>query len=146
MTTQITFDFLTSIIALTGSYLAYKEFKKSKRLNEIDKFISYREKLRTDTSLIKIITHIQLWQHNQELKNQIPEDISLFDFYNFISFFEEINILITKSHLNKKTAKDMFAFYAIQIANNSHYWEYFGENYQNDDDWKNFRLLVEKMR
>jgi len=146
MQTQITFDFLTSTIAFIGTYLAYKEFKKSKELNEIDKFISYRGKLKNDPSLIKIVTHIQLWQNNLELKNQIPDNISLFDFYNFISFFEEINILITKSHLNKKTAKDMFAFYAIQIADNCYYWDRFGENYHNDNDWKNFRLLIEKMR
>ena len=40
----------------------------------------------------------------------------------------------------------MFAFYAIQIADNNHYWDHFNENYHNDNDWRNFRSFIEQMR
>ena len=146
MQTQISFEVLSSFTAAIGAYFAYREFKKSKKLNEIDKFISYREKLKKDSSLSKIVKHIQLWQNNIEIKCQIPEDVSLFDFYNFIGFYEEMYILIDKSHIDKQIAKEMFAFYAIQIADNCYYWDFFQENYHKDNDWKNFRNFIEIMR
>ena len=40
MQTQISFEVLSSFTAAIGAYFAYREFKKSKKLNEIDKFIS----------------------------------------------------------------------------------------------------------
>ncbi len=146
MQTQISFEVLSSFTAAIGAYFAYREFKKSKKLNEIDKFISYREKLKKDSSLSKIVKHIQLWQNNIEIKSQIPEDVSLFDFYNFIGFYEEMYILIDKSHIDKQIAKEMFAFYAIQIVDNCYYWDFFQENYHKDNDWKNFRNFIEIMR
>ena len=42
-------------------------------------------------------------------------------------------ILIDKSHIDKQIAKEMFAFYAIQIADNCYYWDFFQENYHIDD-------------
>lgn len=146
MQIQISFEVLSSIIGAIAAYFAYKEFRKNKNLNEIDKFISYRSKLKNDPSLSKIVKHIQLWQSDNELKHQIPNDISLFDFYNFIGFYEEIHILINKSHLDKQIAKEMFAFYAIQIADNCYYWDYFKENYHTENDWKNFRHFIGQMR
>lgn len=146
MQIQISFEILSSTIAAIAAYFAYKEFKKSIKLNEIDKFISYREKLKKDSTLSKIVKHIQLWQNNTDIKSQIPEDILLFDFYNFIGFYEEMYILIDKSHIDKQIAKEMFAFYAIQIADNCYYWDFFQENYHIDNDWKNFRNFIEMMR
>lgn len=146
MEIQITFEILSSIIAALAAYFAYKEFKKNKNLNEIDKFISYREKLKKDDSLSKIVKHIQHWQHKEELKNSIPPEISLFDFYNFIGFFEEINILINQNHIDKQIAKEMFAFYAVEIADNNYYWSHFHEDYFTDNDWTNFRVFIERMR
>lgn len=146
MQIQISFEILSSFVALIGAYYAYREFNKNKNLNAIDKFISQRDKLKKDESLSKIIKHIQLWQNNSEIKGQIPDDITLFDFYYFIGFYEEIFILVKKSHLDKQIAKDMFAFYALQIADNCYYWDRFNENYHNDNDWKNFRNFIEQMR
>lgn len=146
MQTQITFEILSSTIAIIVAIITYKEFRKNKKLNEIDKFISYREKLKKDDSLNKIVKHIQSWQNNTNLRTQIPQGITLFDFYNFIGFFEEINILITQSHIDKQLAKDMFAFYAIEIADNEFYWEFFHENYSTDKNWKNFKNFIKKMR
>lgn len=145
-TIKILLQVLTLIVTSVGAFLAYREFKKSKKLNEIDKFIKYREKLKTDESLKKIVTHIQNWQNNPEQKSQIPKEITLFDFYYFLGFYEELYILIQNSHLDKRYTKDMFAFYAFQIADNQYYWEQFNENYHTDGDWKNFRYFVELMR
>jgi len=146
MQTQISFEVLSSFTAAIAAYFAFKEFKKNKNINEIDKFITYREKLKKDDSLSKIVKHIQLWQNNTDIKSQIPKDILLFDFYNFIGFYEEMYILIDKSHIDKQIAKEMFAFYAIQIADNDYYWHFFKENYSTDDDWKNFKNFIEIMR
>lgn len=145
MQTQISFEILSSLVALIGSYFAYREFKKNKNLNAIDKFIAYREKLKKDESLIKIVKHIQIWQNDPNLKSQIPADISVFDFYNFLGFFEEIQILMDNGHIDKTLAKDMFSFYGCQLANNEHYWSKFNEDFKNDEDWKKFKLFVETM-
>jgi hypothetical protein len=146
MITQTIFEILSALLAVIGSYIAYREFLRNKNLNAIDKFISYRDKLKEVESLSKIVKHIQLWQNNIEIRSQVPNEITLFDFYYFIGFYEEIFILSEKCHIDRKITRDMFAFYAIQIADNSHYWDYFNENYQNDNDWKNFRSFIEQMR
>jgi hypothetical protein len=146
MQTQISFEILSSSIAAIAAFFAYKEFSKSKNLNAIDKFITYRDKLKKDDSLCKIIRHVQMWQNDETIRNQIPQEITLFDFYNFLGFYEEINILITKKHLDIELAKDMFAFYALQIADNSFYWEHFNEDYLTDNEWLNFRRFITKMR
>lgn len=146
MTTQISFEILSSLVAAIGALYAYREFKRNKILNSIDKFITYRDKLKNDESLSKIVRHVQLWQNNNELRSQIPNEINLFDFYYFIGFYEEIFILIKNCHLDKQVAREMFAFYAIEIADNSHYWDHFHENYINDNNWENFRNFIEQMR
>jgi hypothetical protein len=51
MTTQISFEILSSLVAAVGAYYAYREFLKNKNLNAIDKFITYRDKLKKDESL-----------------------------------------------------------------------------------------------
>jgi len=46
MTSQILFEILSTLVAIVGAYLVYIEFLKNKNLNTIDKFISYRDKLK----------------------------------------------------------------------------------------------------
>lgn len=134
------------LVTIAGGSIAFFEYKKSKKINAIDKFILYREKLKTNESLKRIVIHIQKWQHDVNLKSDIPEDISLFDFYYFLGYYEEIYIVTKNSYLKKDIVKDMFGFYAIEIADNCHYWEKFGEDYRKDNSWKLFRKFIDETR
>lgn len=144
--TEMILTIIGLLVAIAGGIVAFFEYKKSKKINAIDKFISYREKLKTNESLKKIVTHIQKWQNDVNVKSQIPEDISLFDFYYFLGYYEEIYIVTKSSYLKKDIVKNMFRFYAIEIADNCHYWEKFGEDYRKDDSWKLFKKFVDETR
>lgn len=146
MTIKLLIEYVSLVITAIGAFFVWFEFKKKNDLNAIDKFISYRNRLKDNPSLCKIIVHIQEWQSNDELKFLIPNNITLFDFYYFLGFYEEIYILIKNKQLDKQMAKDMFAFYAIEIADNCFYWKHFKENYQNDNDWGNFKSFIELMK
>jgi len=115
-------------------------------LQAYDKFIKYREKLKENESIRKIVCHVQDWQSNNNLQNQIEERcITKSDFYYFLGFYEEIEFLRKGRFITNKMAKDMFAFYAIEISKNKYYWEYFDEDFENDKDWENFKIFVCKM-
>lgn len=133
-------------VLLTGIWAFYK-YNKKRKLENFDLFVKYREKLKTNPANLKIVRHVQDWQLNPELRSQINErEITINDFYDFLGFYEEISLLYQKKLIPKRFVKDMFSFYAIQIADNEYYWNLFDENYLTDDDWINYRKLVLRMR
>ncbi|MEN9948362.1 MAG: hypothetical protein RL106_1185 [Bacteroidota bacterium] len=134
------------LLAIVGGVVTFRRYHKDKKLIELEKFVTFRRNLKNESSLRKIVSHIQLWNFDSSTRNIIPDDITLFDFYYFIGFYEEINILISEGLLQKKMAKEMFAFYAIEMAENPIYWQQFNEDYTTDANWKNFKQFVNRMK
>jgi len=140
-------ELIIKVLGLLTVMIAILQYRKNRKLQAHDKFIKYREKLKENESISKIVSHIQDWQSDLDLKKRIDErEIKKSDFYYFLGFFEEIEILRKGRFLTNKMAKDMFAFYALELADNQFYWEYFDEDYLTDDDWVNFRNFIYKMR
>jgi len=133
-------------VIITGFWAVFLYYKKRK-LETFDLFIKYREKLKTNPATSRIIRHIQDWQLTPEIRNQIQErGITINDFYDFLGFYEEIWLLYKNCLISKTFVRKMFAFYAIEIADNDFYWEHFDENYRTDPYWEDFRKLINKMR
>lgn len=133
-------------LIIGGGWMLY-EFRKKRNLKKFDLFIRYREKLKTNTSLIKIVNHVQNYLNHPELKSRIEAyNISLHNFYYFLGFYKEISLLYQQRLISRKLAKEMFVWYAIEVAKNDNYWRVFGESYVTDDEWKNFKFFVNEMQ
>lgn len=143
-------SFWLKIIALIGGcigfiFALFQYWQKSK-FEKYMKFIELRKSFKAHTSNDKIIKHIQSYQLDPTQKSNIFEfDITINDFYYFLGFFEELQILIEKGILSKKVSKKMFAFYGIEIANNNHYWTTFDENI-NEEYWCTFKKFIDSMK
>jgi hypothetical protein len=139
-------DLGVKIIGVISILFGIYQFKKKRELQALEMFIKYREKLKTNESINKIVRHVQDCESDSTLQNQIIErDITKYDFYYFLGYYEEIAILYKSKLLNKQIANDMFAYYALKIASNEYYWKTFNEDYKNERDWKNFNFFIDEM-
>lgn len=140
-------DLFLKVIGASTIVIAVYQYRRTRQLDALNKFITYREKLKDNESIVKIVRHIQDCESDSSLRSQILErGITKYDFYYFLGFFEEISILYKSNFIKKNFVKEMFAYYALQVADNAYYWSIFDEDYKTDKEWGNFRYFVNEMR
>lgn len=140
-------DLFLKVIGALSILIGVYQYRRTRQLDVFNKFITYREKLKDNESIARIVRHIQDCESDSSLRNKILErGITKFDFYYFLGFFEEISILYKSNLIKKNIAKEMFSYYALKVSDNEYYWSIFDEDYKTDDNWVNFRYFVNEMR
>lgn len=145
MNYEVLINSITFIIGGFTFCFGIFQYWQMRRFEKYLKFIELREKFKGHPSNDRILRHIQAYQlDNTKISNLDDFNITIHDFYYFLGFYEELQILIDKGILNKNVSKKMFSFYAIEIKNNNYYWARFDENID-DPNWYDFKIFVESM-
>lgn len=125
----------TAVVAIVTIMKGYSEYKLSGIQKRVELFEKYRQKLKENDSLKKIIGLL-------ETEDPGIRYVSLTDRYLFLGFYEEIALLVNSKVLKPEIAHYMFAYYAKKCWTSDDFW--FDLNRQSMY-WRIFREFVEAM-
>ena len=127
---------ITVIIALVAIIKGYWEYRKSVKQKRVELFIKYRQQLKSDLILKRILELLET-ENNEEISK-----LSRFDKYLFIGFYEEIALLVNSKIIKPEIAHYMFAYYAKLCWDNNAFWS---DINRESMYWRVFREFVVKM-
>jgi hypothetical protein len=129
----ISFASLIGAITFIKGYFEYRLAAKQKRYELYDK---YRKKLEENENLRNIVDLL-------ETENPAIQELTRFNRYKFIGFYEDIALLLNSGLIKPEIAHYMFSYYAILCWESDPFWE--GIN-RNSAYWRVFREFVESMQ
>lgn len=126
---------ITAYIAYKALIYAKKEYELQKRIKESETLSAYNQRYSTDQHISNVICSFYK-------KTRDCSKLELNDKEMFLRFFEELQLTIERGGLSKEIVYDMFAYYAIKVADKG---EEFVKDY-NTENWRRFRLFAESMK
>lgn len=125
----------TAIVAIITLIKGYLEYKLTSTQKRSDLYERLGTKLETDETLKLIIHYLEI--EDPEIKN-----LSRFDRYKFLRFYEDIALIMNSGLIKPEIAHYMFSYYAIQCYHSDNFWY---EIERNSIYWRVFNEFVEKM-
>jgi len=126
----------TALVAIVTMIKGYYDYRLSIKQKRIELFEKLGTKLETDKTLKKIIDYLET--ENPELRN-----MSRFDRYKFLRFYEDINLIMNSGLMKPEIAHYMFSYYAIKCYNSEVFWH---DINRNAIYWQAFNDFVSKMK
>ncbi len=124
------------VVALVTFVRGFFEYVRQGTQRRAEQFVQMRRRLKENKVFYEICS---LLDTDDPKLAAVP----LQDRYDFLGFFEEIVLLTNSGLLRKEVAYYMFAYYAIECWDSTHFWE----NINRDSNyWKLFRDFAEQMK
>lgn len=126
----------TAVVAIVTIIKGYAEYKLSAVQKRVELFEKYRQKLKENETLKRIIGLLE--DNRTDIRN-LPRT----DRYFYLGYFEEIALLVNSGVLKPEIAHYMFAYYAKLCWTSDNFWH---DINRNSMYWRVFREFVEQMK
>ena len=136
-------DIVLALLAAITLFFTFREYRYHRRREIADVLGQYNERYSRDEHINRVVDYIIRRMNN----DTIIEKPSTHDAEMFMRFFEEMEIQISENRLNPKQVCDLFSYYAIIFGDDESLRNSLGvTDFDNSDNWKNFKVFVKKMK
>lgn len=132
--------FLTLIVTSYATYYAIKEYKSHQKQSKASVLSKYNERYSNDKNIEKVVQYLILKDKCGFIPPERVPDTCEKEM--FLRFFEELQYAIDAEYIDKNTAYDMFAYYALKAYE-------LQENFVSDikkTEWTRFRRFIYFMK
>lgn len=111
----------SSIIAIITIIIAYLEYQRIKKQSIFDTFFKLHDKFLDNNDFNTICDYLEFEAENPDFDGF--KEISPYKRYKFLSFFEELELILQKNVMDQKIVFDFFGYYIIKCYESNKFWE-----------------------